>query len=65
MRFIRSDSLKQAIDEFHAGTKPGSRYLAVRTLLGRFIVSPGAAGRPLRRSGAGGGLPACDGARAR
>jgi eukaryotic-like serine/threonine-protein kinase len=45
MRFIRGDSLKEAIDHFHAGTKAGpgaagpigSRDLALRKLLRRFM----------------------------
>jgi eukaryotic-like serine/threonine-protein kinase len=39
MRFIRGDSLKEAIEGFHAGSKAGtdSRDLALRKLLRRFI----------------------------
>ena len=42
MRFIRGDSLKEAIDQFHAGPKSGlgpagSRDLALRKLLRRFM----------------------------
>jgi eukaryotic-like serine/threonine-protein kinase len=40
MRFIRGDSLKEAIDEFHSDAKlkkdPGRRSLELRKLLGRF-----------------------------
>jgi serine/threonine protein kinase/tetratricopeptide (TPR) repeat protein len=42
MRFIRGDSLKEAIERFHAADKapgrdPGERSIAMRKLLGRFI----------------------------
>src|SRR5204863_3700573 len=41
MRFIRGDSLKDAIEQFHADTRlrldPGARSLAVRKLLRRFL----------------------------
>ena len=41
MRFIRGDSLKEAIDRFHADealkTDPGRRSLELRKLLRRFI----------------------------
>jgi serine/threonine-protein kinase len=41
MRFIRGDSLKDAIDRFHRDDKPGrdegERTLALRQLLGRFV----------------------------
>jgi WD40 repeat protein/tRNA A-37 threonylcarbamoyl transferase component Bud32 len=41
MRFIRGDSLKEAIDRFHAeegpGRDPGERTLELRKLLGRFL----------------------------
>jgi serine/threonine-protein kinase len=41
MRFIRGDSLKEAIAAFHAGTSPhrtsGEQALALRQLLGRFV----------------------------
>ncbi len=42
MRFIKGDSLKQAIDEYHhqanaVGHDPGLRQIALRQLLGRFI----------------------------
>ncbi len=42
MRFIRGDSLKEAIDRFHRadrqpGRDPGERALALRQLLGRFV----------------------------
>src|SRR5262249_22504728 len=41
MRFIRGESLKSAIDSFHAADKaprdPGERRLAFRELLGRFV----------------------------
>ena len=41
MRFIRGDSLKEAIERFHAdaalGRDPGRRSLELRNLLGRFI----------------------------
>jgi serine/threonine-protein kinase len=41
MRFIRGDSLKDAIDRFHkadkAGMSPGQRAIELRGLLGRFI----------------------------
>jgi hypothetical protein len=41
MRFIRGDSLKEAIQRFHqaevAGRDPGERALALRELLGRFV----------------------------
>jgi eukaryotic-like serine/threonine-protein kinase len=41
MRFIRGDSLKDAIDRFHkadaAGMDAGERALALRALLGRFV----------------------------
>jgi len=41
MRFIRGDSLKEAIDHFHkadqAGMDPGQRALELRSLLGRFV----------------------------
>src|SRR5438128_819976 len=41
MRFIRGDSLKEAIERFHkadkAGMEPGERALAVRGLLRRFV----------------------------
>ena len=41
MRFIRGDSLKQAIERFHRaevpGRDPGERTLALRELLGRFL----------------------------
>jgi serine/threonine-protein kinase len=41
MRFIRGDSLKDAIDRFHKddkpGRDPGERSLALRQLLGRFV----------------------------
>jgi tetratricopeptide (TPR) repeat protein/tRNA A-37 threonylcarbamoyl transferase component Bud32 len=41
MRFIRGDSLKEAIEQFHradaAGMDPGQRTLALRALLGRFV----------------------------
>jgi serine/threonine-protein kinase len=41
MRFIRGDSLKDAIDRFHKagvpGRDPGERGLALRQLLGRFV----------------------------
>jgi tetratricopeptide (TPR) repeat protein/tRNA A-37 threonylcarbamoyl transferase component Bud32 len=41
MRFIRGDSLRDAIDAFHraegAGRDPGERALAFRKLLGRFV----------------------------
>jgi serine/threonine protein kinase len=42
MRFIRGDSLKQAIARFHAmddpGREPGERALGLRQLLGRFVT---------------------------
>ena len=43
MRFIRGDSLKQAIDAFHDPANPerhdpGARQIALRQLLGRFIA---------------------------
>ena len=41
MRFIRGDSLKEAIDRFHkadaAGMDPGQRTLELRGMLGRFV----------------------------
>jgi serine/threonine protein kinase len=41
MRFVRGESLKQAIERFHqadaAGGDPGERVLALRGLLGRFV----------------------------
>ena len=37
MRFIRGDSLKEAIDRFHAVGKPAFQGVAFRQLLGRFI----------------------------
>jgi tRNA A-37 threonylcarbamoyl transferase component Bud32 len=41
MRFIKGDSLKQAVERFHQaevpGRDPGERRLALRQLLGRFI----------------------------
>src|SRR6185437_12864364 len=41
MRFIRGDSLKDAIDRFHkaekAGMSPGQRALELRALLGRLV----------------------------
>ena len=41
MRFIRGDSLKEAIERFHAdaapGRDPGRRSLELRNLLGRFV----------------------------
>src|SRR6201999_4111767 len=41
MRFIRGDSLKEAIRHFHhadiPGRDPGERALALRKLLGRFV----------------------------
>jgi tetratricopeptide (TPR) repeat protein/serine/threonine protein kinase len=41
MRFIKGDSLKQAIEHFHKaevpGRDPGERTLALRQLLGRFV----------------------------
>ena len=41
MRFIKGDSLKDAIERFHqadsAGRDPGERSLALRKLLGRFV----------------------------
>jgi serine/threonine-protein kinase len=41
MRFIRGNSLREAIDRFHAAEKPGrdpgERALALRELLGRFV----------------------------
>jgi serine/threonine-protein kinase len=41
MRFIRGDSLNEAIERFHkadvAGRDPGERALALRQLLGRFV----------------------------
>jgi serine/threonine-protein kinase len=41
MRFIRGDSLKEAVERFHRGAAwhsgPGARALALRGLLGRFI----------------------------
>ena len=41
MRFLRGDSLKQAIERFHRaevpGRDPGERTLALRELLGRFL----------------------------
>jgi serine/threonine-protein kinase len=42
MRFIRGESLKEAIKQFHAadvpGRDPGERTLALRQLLGRFVA---------------------------
>jgi tetratricopeptide (TPR) repeat protein/tRNA A-37 threonylcarbamoyl transferase component Bud32 len=42
MRFIQGDSLKDAIEHFHAadrpGRDPGERSLALRQLLGRFVA---------------------------
>ncbi len=42
MRFVRGDSLKDAIERFHgadgAGRDPGERGLALRQLLGRFVA---------------------------
>jgi tetratricopeptide (TPR) repeat protein/serine/threonine protein kinase len=42
MRFIRGDSLKDAVQQFHAADKPGrdpgERSLALRQLLGRFVA---------------------------
>ena len=42
MRFIRGDSLKTALESFHAldrpGRDPGERSLALRKLLGRFLT---------------------------
>ncbi|HKB37369.1 MAG TPA: serine/threonine-protein kinase [Gemmataceae bacterium] len=42
MRFIKGDSLQQAIDHFHGtdgmGRDPGERALALRQLLGRFLA---------------------------
>jgi tetratricopeptide (TPR) repeat protein len=41
MRFIKGDSLKEALERFHggegAGRDPGARGLALRQLLGRFV----------------------------
>jgi len=41
MRFVRGDSLKDAIEQFHraeqVGRDPGERSLALRRLLGRFV----------------------------
>jgi eukaryotic-like serine/threonine-protein kinase len=37
MRFIRGDTLKEAIELFHDGSQPGERSLAFRQLLRRFI----------------------------
>ncbi len=41
MRFVRGDSLKEAIEQFHAdaaaGREPGRRSLELRKLLGRFV----------------------------
>jgi eukaryotic-like serine/threonine-protein kinase len=42
MRFVKGDSLKQAIEVFHKPDNPnrknpGARQLALRQLLGRFI----------------------------
>jgi serine/threonine protein kinase/predicted Zn-dependent protease len=43
MRFIRGNSLKEAIDDFHRAEEtirdPGTRTLAVRELLGRFLAA--------------------------
>jgi Flp pilus assembly protein TadD len=42
MRFIKGDSLREAIERFHAAEKPGrdpgERALALRELLGRFVA---------------------------